>query len=254
MRRAKSVLPIFLLLFILSASLFFFFQDSITKPLQTITLPIQKWIFTSVATVPIVINGNEKALREENNALRIQIAKLHELERDNKALRGQFQVSNPAPPSLLPATVVGISENEIMIDKGSEDRVQVGNIIVLKDNLIGKVAKTSPRVSLVTLITHSSTSFTAQTAKTEAIGVIKAQGGDTITLENVVLSDQLNKDDLVLTKGDVDKNGGGFPPKLVVGKVVSVNKKASNLFQSAQIKSLVDFDKTRMVFVITKSQ
>lgn len=70
-------------------------------------------------------------------------------------------------------------------------------------------------------------------------------------LDNVVLAEGLEKDDLVSTKGDTDENGLGFPPDLVVGKIVSVNKKASNLFQSADIRSLVDFNKLETVFVIT---
>lgn len=209
-------------------------------------------MFTTFSNVPIMHSGNEDALRDENTALRTQLVKMQELERDNSALRNQFQTANPESRNLLPATVIGMNANEITIDKGSEDAVQKGDIIVLKDNLIGKVAKISPHVSIVTLITDPATSFTAQTSKTAAIGVVKAQGGDTITFENVVLSDKLEKDDMVITKGDIDENGGGYPPKLIVGKVVSVNKKASNLFQSAQIKSLIDMSKIRMVFVVTK--
>jgi len=38
-------------------------------------------------------------------------------------------------------------------------------------------------------------------------------------LDNVVLSDTLQKQDTVLTKGDVaDTNGIGVPPDLVIGK------------------------------------
>lgn len=249
MKRAKPVLPIFLLLLLL-AGLLFVFQGSLLKPLQAVTTPIQRWVYTSVSTMPMMVQS-EDMLLQENNDLRIRLAKYQEMERDNKALRDQFKTTNPNPRNVLPATIIGVNENQLFLDKGQEDNVQQDDIVVLKDTLIGKVEKVSPHVAIVTLITHPLTSFTAETAKTLAIGVVKAQGGDTITLENVVLSDKLEKDDLVMTKGDVDEKGGGFPPNLVVGKVVSVNKKASNLFQSAQVKSLVDFNKIRMVFVVT---
>ena len=62
--------------------------------------------------------------------------------------------------------------------------------------------------------------------------------------------EKLEKDDFVLTKGDVDSEGHGIPADLVIGKIVSVNKKASNLFQSASVQSLVDFSKLNMVFVM----
>jgi rod shape-determining protein MreC len=250
MKRAKSVFPVFLLLVVISVLILFFFQGILIKPLQTMTLPIQSWMFGTFAQVS-TSSGSVEELQEQNNELRKQLAKMRELERDNKALHDQFQTTNPVAKDLLPARVIGVHEDQVMIDKGVDDQVDVGDIVVLKDNLVGKIDKSSPHVSVVKLITHSTTSFTAETAKTTAIGVVKSQGGDSITLENVVLSDKLEKDDLVVTKGDVDERGGGFPPDLVVGKIISVNKKDSNLFQSAQIKSLVDFNKIRMVFVVT---
>ncbi|MBA3724132.1 MAG: rod shape-determining protein MreC [Candidatus Levybacteria bacterium] len=250
MKRAKIGLPIFFFLLVLSIILLLFIQNPLMQPLQSVTLPIQKWIFTTFSQVPLISSGDTEKIQEENNALRRQLAQFKRYEMDNKALRDQFETTTPAPRDLLPANVVGMNEDTIIIDKGGQDRVKVGDIIVLKDNLVGKVSKTSPNVSRVTLISHPATSFTAETAKTAAIGVVKARGGDTITLENVVLSDKVEKDDLVVTRGNIDERGEGFPSELVVGKVISVNKKASNLFQEAQIKSLVDFKRVRMVFVI----
>ena len=68
-------------------------------------------------------------------------------------------------------------------------------------------------------------------------------------IKNVVLSDKLTVSDLVLTKGDIDL-GRGYPPDLIVGKIVSVDKKASSLFQSAQVISLVDITRVPIVFII----
>ncbi len=250
MKRAKTIFPIFFLLLALSFFILLFVQNPLQQPLQSITLPIQKWVFTTYENVPIVNPTNESQLQEENNKLRQELAETAELKRDNKALRDQFQTTNPAPRSLLPATVIGVKDGTILIDKGESDNVKIGHIVVLKDNLLGKISKVSLHVSVVTLIIHPDTSFTAETSKTTAIGVIKANVGEGITLENVVLSDKLEKDDLVKTKGDVDEKGGGFPPNLIVGKIISVNKQASSLFQVAQVRSLVDFNKIRMVFVV----
>lgn len=249
MKRAKSVFPVFLLLLIVSA-IILSTQSFFLKPLQSITVPIQTWIFATISPHALTVPQSENSLREENNALRTQLAKMQELERDNNALRDQFETTSPNPRDLLPATVIGINQDQILIDKGEEDAVKRGDIVVVKDNVIGKVEKVSPRVSVVRLITHPATSFTAQTAKTTAIGVVKAQGRDSITLENVVLSDKLENNDLVKTKGDVDEQGGGFPPDLIVGRVISVSKKDSNLFQVAQVKSLVDMNRLNIVFIL----
>ena len=70
-------------------------------------------------------------------------------------------------------------------------------------------------------------------------------------LDNVLLTENLKNGDLVLTKGDVNLNGEGFLPGLIVGKIISVEKSPSALFQKAQVEGLVDVTKLSTVFVIT---
>ena len=151
---------------------------------------------------------------------------------------------------LLPAEIIGVHEGNMMIDTGISSGVEKGDVVVVKDNFIGVISKTSPRVSVVTLVTDPSTSFTAVATKTKAIGVIKAQGGGNIFFDNVVQSEKLEKKDIVMTKGDIGEDGRGLPPNLVVGEIASVKKKESNLFQQAEIRSLVDFSQLRTVFII----
>jgi rod shape-determining protein MreC len=251
MLRFKNVFPIFSLFFLLSLLILFFFQTPLTKPLQTLTLPIQKWAFQKFTPAPDELTPQEK-LQEENNDLKTQLAKTKELERDNQALRDQFEVSDPLPRTLLPAAIIGFDTDQVVIDKGTVDMVQIGDTIVIKNNLIGRITKISPRVSSVTLLSDPSTSLTVETVKNSAIGVIKSQGGDSMYLDNVVLSDKLEKGELVATKGDMDVNGQGIPPGIIIGKIESINKKASSLFQQAKIRSLVDISKARIVFVMTQ--
>ena len=66
-------------------------------------------------------------------------------------------------------------------------------IVIIKDNLVGKVVESSAHLSVVDLISNRHTSFTAETVKTEALGVVRGKGDDKIFLENVVLSDKLEK-------------------------------------------------------------
>lgn len=192
---------------------------------------------------------SQQQLLQENNQLRVQLADMQEVEKDNQALHDQFQTTTPAPKNLLPADVIGLQQNALLIDKGIVDSVHLGDVIVVKDNLIGKVTKITAHIALVTLLSDPSTSFTAETTKTSASGIVRAMGDGTTVLENVVLTDKLEKNDLVITKGDLDLHGNGYPPKLVVGKIVSVDKQASSLFQAAKIQSLVDISQVRMVFV-----
>lgn len=247
MKRVKAVFPIFLLFLFFSFLILLFFQNPLTTGLQFITLPIQKWTFGSQSQEMLT---PQQQLQQENNQLRAQLAKMQEIARDNQALHDQFQTTNPSPQQLLPADIIGMQQNTMIIDKGNQDKVHAGDVVVVKDNLIGKVTKTTAQSSLVTLLSDESTSFTAKTAKTQAAGIVLAPAGGSIILGNVVLTDKLEKNDVVMTKGDLDLQGHGFLPDLVVGKIVSIDKQASSLFQAAKLQSLVDVSQLRMVFVM----
>ena len=180
------------------------------------------------------------------------------LEQENQALSDQFAVSNPNPKTLMPARVIGaptfipgVSVPDFFIlDKGSSDGVGVGDGVVVANNLIGKISVVNSSSSKVTLITDTSISFTGK-LQSEAVGVVTGLG-DSLEIGNILLSENISKNSLVLTKGDQNLEGVGFPPDLVVGKIVSVQKNPSDLFQKAEIKSLVDFTKINMVFIVVK--
>ncbi len=220
-----------------------------TGILQTITLPIQRLAFVTSSSSGLA-NSSAEQLREENNQLRVQLAQMQELKRDNQALHDQFETTTPPSQKLLLADVVGTQQNALIINKGQSDNVHIGSVIVVKNNLIGTVSKVTPHLSLVMLLTDPSTSFTAQAVKTGADGIIRSLNGGTVIFANVVLSDKLENNDIIQTKGDLNSQGQGYPPKLIVGKIVSVDKQASSLFQSAKVESLVDTSHVQMVFVM----
>lgn len=248
----RKIFPVFIGFFLLSLLIFVFSQKGWTGGLagvfQVVTLPIQRSSFSFFHS-----SGGD-----ENIDLQIKAVKVAALEKDNRALRDQFATANPSPKKLLPSYIVGMptflpgvsAVDEIIIDKGSDDKVKVGNSIVFKDNLMGKVVKTSPRLSVVDLLNHKGVLFTAKTITTSALGIIRGTGTEVILLTNVLLSDKLQKGDIVVTKGDIRSDGLGFVPNLVVGKIISVNKKASALFQSAEVERLVDVARLEMVFVM----
>lgn len=250
MQRHGRFFPVFLIFLIISLVLFFFARQGsfsgVIGFFEGITVPLQRVTFG-------LFNGNSPSeidkLREENRKLLTELAHQKELEKENKALHDQFQIVTPATTELLPAKVIGMGNETVTIDKGEADGLRIGAIVIYQDNFVGQIVKVSVHKSVVSLLTHKQTSFTGQEVKTESLGVIKGKG-QTIFFENVLLSDTLEKDDLIVTKGDVNEKGEGVPPGLVVGKIISVHKNPSALFQTAEVESLVDFSRLSTVFVL----
>jgi rod shape-determining protein MreC len=194
-------------------------------------------------------------LKEENLNLRKQLKDQEKIEKENAALRDQFETAFPSSYDLIPADVIGApgfipgisSPDSLVLNKGSKDGLEKGLAVVFKDNLVGIIEKVSKNISRVRLTTDPSSSFTAKT-ESLAEGIVKGAGG-AIVFENVLLSYEINAQEIVLTKGDVDENSIGTPPDLVIGRIKSVDKKASELFQKAKIESFIDFKSLSKVFV-----
>ncbi len=257
--RGPGRFSIFFVFLLFSILIFLFSRvgwlDGVEGALQYIFLPVQRVTDGFFRRDDV---GEVGRLRDENMVLRAELVKEKGIEKDNAALRDQFAQSYPKPERLMPANVVGMPGflpgvspvEEIIIDKGSGDGVKAGKVVVFKDILIGRVVRVSPHLSVVNVVSRTGFSFTAETNKTSALGVLTGAGGGEMVFENVSLSERLGQGDMVISKGDVNAGGEGVPAGLVVGRIASVNKKASSLFQSAEVESLVDVGRLKMVFVM----
>ena len=68
-----------------------------------------------------------------------------------------------------------------------------------------------------------------------------------MTMDWIGLEEQVAIGEVVLTSG----LGGKFPQDMVIGRVVELEKRESDLFQRAVIQPVVDFNALELVFVIT---
>jgi len=264
MKRKTGFLPaffvvVFLGILILTLSLFgnlkplSSFLEKGTSIIQSATFRIfQKLSFVSQ-------DLKVKELGEENLNLLSKIADYERIKKENSALSDQFQTSYPSSVQLLKADIIGASSfipgvsipNKLFINKGLKDNLKIGMAVVIKNNLVGTVSKTSANLSEVETVNSPKFSFTAKT-QNGVIGIIKGEGN--LTLSNVLLSEKISSGELVLSKGNIDSSGIGIPPDLVIGKIISVEKKPSDLFQRASIESFVNFVNLSTVFVYMQTK
>lgn len=263
MQKRGSLIALFLVFFIASLTLFIFSKNGalggVTGILESFLIPIKRITFQKFHNTYNL--SPEEKLRDENAILTAKLAKNQELEKENVALRDQFHTTIITSQSLIPASIIGLSgffpgntfPDSLTVDQGTKNGVIVGDIVVYKDNLLGKVVRTEQYLSVIDLIESKHISLTAVTSSSSAIGIVRGLGNGQMVFDNVVLSDLIKINDIVVTKGDSDKSYG-YPPNFVVGKIVSVNKKASALFQQGQLVSFVDPTKLSMVFIIIKQR
>lgn len=255
MHKKQSLVSAALFFLILSFFLLFLSQVGLITPVTDffggIFSPIEKITYDVVHRD--TSSSELMRLRDENGQLRKQLVQEKTIQSENNALRDQFQTTIPKSQSLLPALILGApgfpEPQYLVVDKGSTDGVITGEAIVVKDNVVGIVSVVSAHRSKISLLKEVS-AITAKTLDTNALGIVKANNSGELIFGNVLMSDTIKKDDVVVSRGDINKNGKGFIPHLVIGKVVAIDKKPSALFQSARIKSLVDVKKLEMVFIL----
>lgn len=265
MRKRENFFLTFFIFFFLSLFLIGLskigFLNGVYSALEVLFAPAASFTRQITSSIPAFSSNSAlEKLKAENSDLLAQFAEKKNLETEVAALRDQFQTPYPKSTNLLAAKIIaspsflpGVSQpSHFILNRGAKDKLKVGQAVVYKNNLVGKIVSVSENLSDVALVTSLDISLTVRTVSTNnssALGVVRGTGGEMV-LENVLLSEKISASDVVVTKGDLDVHALGLPADLVVGKVEAVEKKPSALFQTAKVKSLLDFSKLSIVFLV----
>lgn len=192
-------------------------------------------------------------LKEENKKLSIRVTELEKIRKDNEAYQSQFAQSKESSSHLLPAEVIGFEgkttrPTKIVVNRGVEDGVKVGMVVVFEKNLVGKIDRVGASYSVVVLPISTDFTATGKTVEDETEGIITGQN-DFILFDHILITDPLKQGDIVVTKGSVNAQGIGLPPGVVVGKVKTVSKVDTKPFQTAEVESLLSFNTLTKVFI-----
>lgn len=201
-------------------------------------------------------------LREAQAQIAALQNQLAALERENAQLRDQqgqsqiyidlFNRAREAPDlERLTANVIGRDTSPVfrslIIDAGSADGVQVGMPVESASGLVGQVYRTTAHSAQVLLISDNISSVAGRLSNSRASGLIAGGGaGGLLTMNWIELDAVIQNGEAVFTSG----LSGKFPPDLVIGRIIEVNRDEAELFQQAVIQPAVDFDTLEVVFVI----
>ena len=191
------------------------------------------------------------------NRLSVENAQLVEIAQENQRLRQLLNFTRNNPwYEYRTAAVVGQKIGEdtsnclfsIFIDVGARDGVAVGMPVITERGLVGRVTAVGPTVAEVLLIIDPTSAVNARIQTTRATGLVRGNVDGSVTMERIPQGETVSPGDIVLTSG----LGGNFPDKLVIGQVTEVARRDLDMFQTARIRTTVDFAKLETVLVITK--
>lgn len=235
------------------------------SPVQTFLLDITNGVTNLFGGFQEVneLRAQVKQLQEQLNTAVIDTVRVRELEIENSKLREQLEYKQNNPDYLLSGATI-LQENKdrarvlsqdpstlinyIIIDQGREDGVEIGMPIVTSAGLVGRVTEVGTNWSRVLLINDTTSSVNAVVQSTRATGIVQgqAQGSDLLIMRFLPLGDSVKENDLILTSGI----GGAFPKRLVIGQVIQVRQRDTDLFTEAIIRPSVDLARLEFVLVM----
>lgn len=199
------------------------------------------------------------ALRQENAGLLDEVSRLQAqvvaLERqlaETETLAALVNFSRVNPESsYTAASVIGRDPSPflhyIIIDRGSADGIRRGMPVVTDQGLVGRVDAVIADAARVQLITDPASAVNIRLEEAGRDGVLVGSVSGDLFLDFIAQDVDLQPGDIVLTSG----LGGAYPQDLIVGQVLNVRKRDSDIFQQATIQPIVDFSQLRVVLVIT---
>jgi len=213
-----------------------------------------------------------KNLKKENRELKLKIqellaenAKLKELKKENEILREALGIGLEKEFKLSLAEVIGkdISQDSLIINKGSEDGISKGLPVITQQKvLLGKISQVYKNFSKVMLISNKNSTFSArfQDSEPPAIlpsaeggrapkdieGIVKGKGNLQLFLDLIPQNAEIREGDDIVTIS----LGGIFPEGLLVGEIKEVKKSDIEPFQQAEISPFFDIKAIESLFII----
>ena len=239
-------------------------RGGILRPLQSIAIaplqPLQRGVTNlsanlapgsperqDVETLEARIVEVEQALA----AAQVDLVRLREIERDYSRLSGllDYALENEGQ-QLVAADVIGRDTSGflryIIINRGARDGVRVGQPVINDRGLVGQIGDVTATAAYVRLVIDQRSAINSRLQNTRAEGTVVGQLTGGLRMELIPQDSTIEEGDLVLTSG----LGGNFPPDIVLGQVVSVRAQEAELFQEAEVRPTVAFERLELVAVI----
>ena len=251
----------------LLASLVLFFLDSrldyfkpVRSVLSTVVYPIQVTASMPTSLVDWIEDffqdreqlREKMAVLEASNMLQnIRLQKMQALERENMRLRellgSSFRLQERVQVAELLTVDLDPFSQQVVIDKGKNYGVYVGQPVLDAKGVMGQVTETSPLSSRVVLLTDPSHSIPVQINRNGLRAVVTGRGlGEKLQMDFLPHNADIRVGDLLVTSG----LGGRFPVGYPVGAVIAVDFPQGTAFADIKVEPAANLATSREVMLV----
>jgi rod shape-determining protein MreC len=202
--------------------------------------------------------ASHNALERENAALRAQellqdarLQKMAALEAENERLRKLLDSSVKVGERVRVAELLKVDfdpfSQDIVINKGSQDGVSVGQPILDAEGVMGQVVHVAPFTSTVMLITDPSHAIPVADNRNGLRAIAMGTGSfNRLDIPNLPLNADIQQGDLLVTSG----LGGRFPAGYPVATVEKVERNPGQPFAEISARPVAHLEQSREVLLV----
>ena len=205
--------------------------------------------------------SDHQKLSADNRELRTLVGvyaardqKYHSIARENQRLRTQLGATSAVREKFTLAEILSVSSNpfskDVVINKGSNAGIFVGQVALVDNNIYGQVKAVSPSSAVVMQLIDPKHAIHVRNSRT-GLSALAVGTGKTnqLELKNVETSMDIQTGDVFVSSG----LGQLFPPDFPVAIVASVGYNPGDSFMRVLGRSFSDFTKTREILLIWRA-
>lgn len=240
------------------------YLNTLSGYLLSPVIAAQSWITNRFNAIQTVVNSprdvtllvQENAMLEsEVSNLQAQIIELQQQLSEYEILSALLDFARAYPEfEYIGGSVIGRDPSPfvryVQINRGSDDGIRKGMPVVTQQGLVGRVEQTTAAAALVQLITDPNTFINVRLQPGRVDGILTGSITGDVLLDYIPQEANIQPGDLVLSSG----LGGNYPPNILIGQITSIRSQDYDLYQSASIQTVVDFNQLEIVLVITNFQ
>ncbi|MDD2969084.1 MAG: rod shape-determining protein MreC [Lachnospiraceae bacterium] len=206
-----------------------------------------------------VLQENEE-LKKQVDELSIQITELQQEKYELNSLRELYELdSQYADYEKTGARIIGRDSgnwfHSFLIDKGSDDGIEIDMNVIAGNGLVGIVTYTGPNWSRVTSIINDNSNVSGMILATSdnliVSGNLELMKSGVISFGQLVDSaNQVAPGDKIVTSQISDK----YLPGILIGYISDIQTDSNNLTKSGKVTPAVDFEHLEEVLVIKKQK
>ncbi|MFT3742506.1 MAG: rod shape-determining protein MreC [Gammaproteobacteria bacterium] len=220
-------------------------QYVVDKPMKFIN-----WVQNSFTTQQEVLEENAQ-LRARELLLQARLQRLMAIEHENMQLHALMSSSSHLTGRVLVAQILDAAldplNQEIALDKGTQDGVFIGQPVLDAYGVIGQVIDATARTSRVLLVSDGRSAIPVQNNRNGMRGIVAGTGyANALSMLHLPNTADVKVGDYLVTSG----LGGRFPFGYPVGQIVSIKKTSADRFAVIEVRPAAHVDKSRMVVLV----